>query len=199
MDGVIFREKNFWLIVHSELGTKREGVLLTEKYLKTNYKKLTKEVLRLWKGKSAAPYLKLIKKTLYVPGAKTTIRKLKKLGYYLIIISSGSFHLLRRAMHELPVDEGYANELVIKRRKIIGVVRHAVKDGRKLPVLQSVCKKLHLPLKMVAAVGDSENDIPIFRRVGFSIAFQPESKNVERAAVVTVRSRHLTDILRFFK
>ena len=62
MDGVVFKDTNFWLELHKVLGTLEEGTKLTKKYLKTDYEKLKNEVIgRLWKGKDATEYYKLVK------------------------------------------------------------------------------------------------------------------------------------------
>lgn len=197
MDGVIFREKNFWLRVHLALGTKDKGIYFTNQYLKSDYTKLVREVLKLWKGRPAAPYLSLVKRLRYTPGVKATFRKLKKEGYYIVVISSGSRLLLQRASRELPIDKGYANELVIKKGKIAGIYKQTVQYDNKVPILKQVCEELNVPMKKVIAVGDSENDIPLFKKVGLSIAFRPISQKVKCAAIVTTNSLNLTDILKF--
>ncbi|MEA3378972.1 MAG: hypothetical protein U9Q69_05050 [Nanoarchaeota archaeon] len=52
MDGVIFKDVNFWMKLHKKFGTLNEGIELTKKYLHTDYDRLVEEVVvRLWKGK----------------------------------------------------------------------------------------------------------------------------------------------------
>lgn len=55
-----------------------------------------------------------------------------------------------------------------------------------------------LPAGSLASVGDGRNDIDLFAISAFSVAFNPESEDVSKAATVTVRSETLKDILRYF-
>lgn len=197
MDGVIFREKNFWIKMHELLSTKDIGTNLTIKHLRNNYQKLVRKVLKLWRGKTAGPYLSYVKKARYTRGTKEALRILKKRGYYIIVVSSGSSHLLKRALDELPIDEGYANELVIRNGKIAGEFKQNIKNNGKLVILRALCKRLKVPLTKIVAVGDSENDIPLFKNVGFSIAFCPASEKTAREAKKVVRRANLKSILKF--
>jgi len=81
MDGVIFEHFNFWLELHKAYGTYEEGLELTNKYVKTDYNRLIKEVVgRLWKAKPAKIYFDLIKRIDYFPGVFKTLIELKKRG-----------------------------------------------------------------------------------------------------------------------
>ena len=81
---------NFWLELHIRLGTYREGLRLTKKYLHTDYRRLVQEVVgRLWKGKDAAPYDTLVRGSRYISGVKETIAAIKKDGAATAIITSG--------------------------------------------------------------------------------------------------------------
>lgn len=71
MDGVIFQKENFWMEVHEAFGTLEKGKELTKKYLHADYDKLVEEVVvKLWKGKDAEPYYRLVKSLKYIQGAK---------------------------------------------------------------------------------------------------------------------------------
>ena len=73
LDGVIFEGCNFWLKLHKVYGTYEQGSKLTEKYLFSNYDKLVKEVIQLWKGKDARPYHNLIDSLKYHAGVKEVL------------------------------------------------------------------------------------------------------------------------------
>src|SRR3989344_1617015 len=98
MDGVIFRDVNFWLELHKVFGTLEQGKILTQKYLHTNYDKLVEEVVvKLWKGKNAKPYYNLVNQLEYLPGVKRVFKEIKKKGILTAIISASSIDVARRA------------------------------------------------------------------------------------------------------
>jgi len=45
MDGVIFKDINFWLKLHKAFGTSEQGKELTKRYLHADYNKLVEEVV----------------------------------------------------------------------------------------------------------------------------------------------------------
>lgn len=201
MDGVIFEHFNFWLELHKKLGTYKDGKKLTEKYLKDNYEKLVDEVVhKLWKGKSAIPYFKLIKEAEYLPRVKETFSKLKKLGIKTAIISSGPKDLALRAKKELGIDFIFTNELVLKKNEIIDFkwpIGHG--EMEKINVLKRLCNELNINLNEVAYVGDHDNDIGVFKIVGLAIAFNSKSKQLNGVADSVINKIDLREILKYVK
>ena len=67
MDGVIFKDINFWIELHKKFGTLDQGTELTKKYLHMDYDRLVEEVVvKLWKGKDTRPYYDLVKSIEYL-------------------------------------------------------------------------------------------------------------------------------------
>ena len=121
MDGVLFEPMNFWIELHKSLGTLEEGIKLTEKYLHRDYDKLVQEVVgRLQKGKDAKLYYKLINSYEYLPGIDKLFSHIKKRGYITAIISASSIDLARRVQKDYGADHIFANELIIRNKKIAG-------------------------------------------------------------------------------
>ena len=61
--------------------------------------------------------------------------------------------------------------------------------------LHSILKKLNSEMNDCVAVGDYETLIPLFEKLGLSIAFGPRNKYVEKHADIVVKSNDLRDIL----
>jgi phosphoserine phosphatase len=200
MDGIIFEHINFWLELHKAYGTYDEGIKLTEKYIKTDYRKLVEEVVgRLWKDKPASVYFELVKKVNYLPGIKETIQALKRRGYKIAIISSGPKDLAKRAMDEIGINFFYTNKLLIKGGKVAGskdIKYWRVRDDNKQNALREFCKQQGLFLKDVIVVVHGENDIPMAKSAGFAIGFNPESKELEKYCNVIIRSKDVREILK---
>jgi len=200
MDGVIFKDSNFWLRLHEVFGTLEEGKKLTKKYLYTNYAKLVEEVVtKLWKGKDATSYYSLVKTIPYSDGVQELFRQIKKQDLLVAIVSSGSIDLARRAQHDLGIDFIYANELIIKNNLVTGEFVWPLGAGteKKVEIISHLCKDLGIPPEEVIFIGDSESDIHACEYVGLSIAFNSKSKELKEAASHVVEGDDLRKVLPF--
>jgi len=198
MDGVIFRDVNFWLELHKVFGTLEQGKILTQKYLHTNYDKLVEEVVvKLWKGKNAKPYYNLVNQLEYLPGVKRVFKEIKKKGILTAIISASSIDVARRAQKDLGIDHIYANELVIKNGKVSGEFIWPIGAGmeKKANIIEHLSDDLGIGLENIAYIGDSDTDIEAFKIVGKSIAFNSASDNLKKVADVVVEGNDLKNIL----
>lgn len=191
MDGVIFKDINFWLELHKKLGTLEQGKALTEKYLHTDYHKLVEEVVvKLWNGKDAKPYYDLVNSLQYLPGVKKTFKEINKKGYLTAIISGSALDCARRVQKDVGIDYIFANELVIKNNKVSGEFIWPIGVGKekKAKIIRDLCKDLEISPKEVVYIGDSDKDIEAFKEVGISIAFNSCSEELKKVATHIVDS-----------
>lgn len=199
MDGVIFKDVKFWLLVHKHFGTLEEGKKLTEKYLHTDYNKLVEGCMKLWKGKDAKPYFDLINSLEYLEGVKETFKSINKKGLIKMIISGSSMEVARRVQKDFGIDFIFANELVIKNGKVSGEFVWPIGAGKekKAEVIRGICSMLGISTKECIYVGDSDIDIEAFKEVGLSIAFNSKYPELKKVATKVVDSSNLSDILKF--
>lgn len=207
MDGVIFKHHNFWMELHKKLGTLEEGIELTQKYVKTDYPKLVKEVIgRLWVNKPSKLYFDLISQHNYVKGAKKTFREIREKNYYTMLVSSGPYDLALRAQKELGINYIFANKLLTKNGVIVGstdINLWPIQNDSKVKPLEDVCNKLGIKINNVIAVIHDKNDIKLADFVkkndGNVIGFMFEHhEEVESYCTNIVRSDNLSDILVYF-
>lgn len=200
MDGVIFRERNFWMSLHKAYGTLEQGKVLTEKYLYSDYATLVREVvLNLWKGKSESVYLNEVNKYEYLPGVRKTFDFIKKKGFLVAIISASSVDVARRVQIDFGVDFIFGNKLVFKDGVATGEFDWPVGSGNdaKARIVKNLCSSLNIDLKNVIYVGDGKNDVEAFREVGTSIAFNCDYVPLREIATHIVDSDDLSNILSF--
>ncbi len=196
LDGVIFDHLNFWDDVVKVYKTEKESKILVKKYLKTNYPKLVEEVTKLWLGKPKQLYLKEVKKVKYMPGAKETLKEIKKLGYTTAIISSSPKELVLRAKKELKIDYIFYNEMLFdKNNRFIGFNQH-VGDMGKQKFLKQLCHELHLDYKDVIVVGHDNNDLKMGKVAGKTIGFNPIDKEFEKYCNIIIKKKDLREILK---
>lgn len=198
MDGVIFKDINFWMELHRVYGTLEEGKVLTKKYLKTDYDRLVEEVVvKLWKGNDAKPYYDLINSIEYLEGVKEAFTYVKQKGLITAIISASSIDVARRVDKDYGVDHVYANELVIKDGKVSGdfIWPIGVGNDAKARIVWELSDQLGISTDDVIFIGDSDTDFEAFEECGISIAFNSDSEKLKSAATHVVDSDNLADII----
>jgi phosphoserine phosphatase len=121
---------------------------------------------------------------LLAPGARTTVRVLKRLGYRFAIVSGGFSQLTDRLAAELDIDFSRANELEVVDGRLTGrVVGEVVDRAGKATALRSFAAECGLPLSATIAIGDGANDLDMLNAAGLGIAFN--AKPVVQEAVQT--------------
>jgi len=200
MDGVIFKDVNFWMKLHKKFGTYEQGKALTATYLHTDYDNLVEEVVvKLWKGKDAGSYWELVDSLEYLPGVQEIFEYIKKNDLLSAIISASSIDVARRAQRDYSVDHIFANELIIRNGKVTGEFVWPIGAGKhkKAEIIRHLCEDLGITPKQVIYIGDSDTDIEAFQEVGLSIAFNSTSEELKKVATHVVDSHNLADALQY--
>ncbi|MFC1774815.1 HAD family hydrolase [Nanoarchaeota archaeon] len=200
MDGVIFKDINFWMELHQKFGTLEKGIELTKKYLHVDYDRLVEEVVvKLWKGKDTAPYFDLVNSIEYLPGVKETFDHIKTKGYMTVIISASSIDVARRVQKDYGIDHIFANELVIRDGKVAGEFIWPIGAGKekKAQIIRDLCSNLGISPKEVIYIGDSDTDIEAFKEVGISIAFNSSSEELKKVSKHVVNTHNLKDVIQY--
>jgi phosphoserine phosphatase len=118
------------------------------------------------------------------PGARTTVRVLKRLGYRFAIVSGGFSQLVDRLADELGIDYSRANQLEIVDGRLTGrVLGDLVDRAGKAAALRDFAARSGLPLSATIAIGDGANDLDMLNEAGLGIAFN--AKQVVQDAVST--------------
>ncbi len=106
------------------------------------------------------------------PGARTTIRTLKRLGYKCGIVSGGFTQVARHLVDTLNLDFLAANTLEVLDGRLTGrVVGEIVDRPGKARALERFALQFGVPLNETVAVGDGANDIDMLTTAGLGIAF----------------------------
>jgi phosphoserine phosphatase len=200
MDGVIFKDINMWMELHKKFGTYEQGVILTEKYLHSDYPKLVEEVVNgLWKGRDAKPYFELIESLEYNPGVKDVFQHAKNNNLKSAIISASSMHATRRVQRDHGVDYLFANDMIIRDNKITGEFYPLIAAGNenKAKIIRKLCNNLNISLEETIYIGDSDKDTEAAEIVGLSIAFNSNSEKLKKVSTHTVEGNNLSDVLKY--
>ena len=120
------------------------------------------------------------------PGARTTIRTLRRLGFHCGVVSGGFRQVIDPLAHELMLDFVAANELEIVDGKLTGrVVGEVVDRAGKAKALRDFAQQSGVPMEQTVAVGDGANDIDMLNAAGLGVAFnaKPALREVADASL----------------
>ena len=120
------------------------------------------------------------------PGARTTIRTLRRLGFHCGVVSGGFRQVIEGLAHELELDFVHANTLEIVDGKLTGrVIGEIVDRAAKAVALRKFADQVGVPMEQAVAVGDGANDIDMLNAAGLGVAFnaKPALREVADAAL----------------
>jgi phosphoserine phosphatase len=120
------------------------------------------------------------------PGARTTIRTLRRLGFHCGIVSGGFRQVIEPLAHELMMDFVAANDLEIVDGKLTGrVIGPVVDRAGKAKALRDFAQQAGVPMEQTVAVGDGANDIDMLAAAGLGVAFnaKPALRQVADASL----------------
>ena len=215
MDGVLFDvasynengkkvAKSTWNTVFHELNIYHEHERLKQMFINNDfpsYVEWTDEACRVLRdnGLTKEVFTGIINRIPLMNGAQETFRWLRKKGIKTGVITGSFKALAERAQEVVGLDYIIAHcELIFNKKgnleswnlipcDIIGKVEY----------FNKLVKQLNLSPKESAFVGDEVNDIPIFRKVGLSMAFNCSKKEVKREADIVIDRKDIREIMRY--
>lgn len=130
------------------------------------------------------------------PGARTTIRTLKRLGFHCGVVSGGFTRVIMPLAEELGLDFCVANEIEVADGRLTGrVVGEVVDRPGKALALRRFAERFDIPLAQTVAVGDGANDIDMLSTAGLGVAFN--AKPALREVADTALSHPYLDVVLF--
>ncbi|MGE5695743.1 MAG: phosphoserine phosphatase SerB [Candidatus Sericytochromatia bacterium] len=120
------------------------------------------------------------------PGARTTLRTLRRLGFRCGVVSGGFRQVIDPLAHELMLDFVAANELEIVDGVLTGrLVGPIIDRPGKAKALRDFAQQAGVPMEQTVAVGDGANDIDMLAAAGLGVAFnaKPALREVADASL----------------
>jgi phosphoserine phosphatase len=118
-----------------------------------------------------------------MPGARTLVRTLKRLGYRIAIVSGGFTYVTDALRDELGLDFALANTLEIgPDDRLTGRVVGAIVDrAGKAAALREFAHAAGVPVSDTVAIGDGANDLDMLAAAGLGVAFNAKPVVREQA------------------
>jgi HAD superfamily phosphoserine phosphatase-like hydrolase len=158
----------------------------------------TRRIARLFRGVPREVFERTARELPLTPGAVETVVGLRKRGYRVAVVTD-SYHVAAETVRRrVFADLAVANILEFRKDRATGAVTlaptmQADRQGPmaydKLNTLRFLVRRMGIRAKDVLAVGDGENDVGMLRAAGVSVAFQPKSDRVRKAAKQVVLGR----------
>ncbi|MFA4820245.1 MAG: HAD-IB family phosphatase [Candidatus Aenigmatarchaeota archaeon] len=137
------------------------------------------EVMKQVKGVHIDHVMKLLLHMRLQKGARETLAKLKKNGYKIVIISINDETFIRRFLekHHLLeyVSHIYAARFGLKNGIMTGKIYGDVIKMEKTEIVARLEKIYKLKRREIVYVGDGLTDLPIIKKVGYGILFNPNA------------------------
>jgi phosphoserine phosphatase len=116
------------------------------------------------------------------PGARTTVRTLKRLGFRLAVVSGGFTPVVQPLADLFGMDRVAANDLEIIDGRLTGkVIGDIVDRAGKAAALRRFADEFNVPIAQCVAVGDGANDIDMLAAAGLGVAFNAKPALLEVA------------------
>jgi len=202
VDGTLTRVESCWRFIHERLGTwENGGKKNAERFFRgeISYEDWAQMDAALWKNVPVEKIRQIIAEIPLTEGIGEVFEFLGENGVKIVLLSAGRSMLAERIVEKFHIDCYVANELEVEDGKITGKVKVKVSLSNKGEILEEILRKFNVKHEACLAVGDDETMIPVFQKVGLSIAFNPRNRQVEKYAKVIVKSRDLKEIIPYIR
>ncbi len=213
LDGVIFSKPwhsdskevavSSWDVLFKDLGMydlhERLKRMFIEKRFKS-YMDWTDAACCLLKanGLDKKTFEQIIERRPFITGAKETLKVLNHNEIVTGIVSGSFERLALRLKRETGVNHALTHCRLSFNGKT-GLLQNwklfGTDWGDKVKFAKYIADLYKVSLDETAYVGDDVNDIPVFKRVGLSIAFNADKKEVKEAAQVVIKKKDLREVL----
>ena len=178
-------------------GREAEVAEVTERAMRgeLDFEQSLRQRVKALAGLDAAVIDEVARDIVLTPGARTTIRTLKRLGYKTAVVSGGFIQVLADLAQDLDLDYVRANTLEIVNGTLTGnVIGEVVDRAAKAEFLREFAADSGLEMHQTVAVGDGANDIDMISAAGLGIAFNAKPA-LREIADTSVNSPFLDEVL----
>ena len=198
LDGTLTTVSSVWQHLHESLGLwkgEAEAHRVAFENGEISYEEFCARDAKHWEGMREKDLRAIADRIPYRPGTVECVGQLERLGLLVGVVSTGLTLLAERVHSELKLAYTIANRLVAVNGRLTGEVKVNVEHGKKGEAIDLFCTQFGISHERVITVGDSEGDISMFERSGFSVAMNPASERTARSASVTHRGESLLDLM----
>jgi phosphoserine phosphatase len=202
LDGVLVDTVSSWVYLHEHFGVNNDPAFYAYMRNDIDDHEFMRRDIKLWLDIKQKFHIKEVRQILdtvpIMPGFESLISGLRAKSIGSAIISAGLDVLANRVANLGEIQHVFANGLKTDDNGYLtgeGILNVKLRD--KGEVVKSLISKFGIKKENIAAVGNGEVDIPMFKECGFSIAFNPHDENIIENADVVIKKKDLNEILKF--
>ncbi len=202
LDGVLVDTISSWVYLHEYFGVNNDPAFFAYMRNEIDDREFMRRDIRLWLEIRPKFHIDEVRKILdtvpIMPGFEELINGLREKKIDSAIISAGLGLVAERIAKLGDIKQVFANGLETDEEGYLtgeGILN--VKLGDKGEVVRELISKFGLKKDSMAAVGNGEVDIPMFKECGLSIAFNPHDENIINCADIIIEKKDLKEILRY--
>lgn len=200
MDGVLTVHPSSWEYVHRHLGVDNHSNLQLYRQGKISYMEFLRSDVRLWTD--ADPELRkedVVDILNTIPlrnGIGEAVETIRRCGSFTAIISGGIYWLADRISSLARFDRIFANQIMTDENgRILPDGKVLVEPRNKDKVLKQLQNEMGVSREETASIGDTLQDVAMFRNSGISVAFNATDERVRDEASFSVDGNDLRVII----
>lgn len=192
VDGTIFRRAALTAAAPAlGIGEKWNHYDEMEAHRRITKKECLDSQFKLLAGKGLDEVLREVSKVEVMRNIREAVEKLQGLRLGVVLLTDNPDFLCTYLVERFGFNGFAASKVPVKN----GVITEEIQSlSDKLEGLKKYCKWLSIPLEKCVHIGDWDNDLPVFRSVGYSIALNPSNEKVRAAASYTLQTDNLLDV-----
>jgi phosphoserine phosphatase len=197
LDGTLTPVRSVWKHIHQALGLWDGEAQRHQRAFQSGaigYEEWCSLDAAHWKGMRESDLRAIADGIPYRAGARDCVRALRAAGALVGVVSTGLSLLAERARDDLRLAYVASNRLEAVDGILTGRVEVNVEHDGKDEAVDRFCARFGVTPDRLVAVGDSEGDIPMFRRAGFSVAVRPASRRTAEAASAVLKDESLAGL-----
>jgi phosphoserine phosphatase len=130
----------------------------------------------------------------WIDGIGETVEAMRAAGAHVALATITWRFAAEAVAARFGFDECCGTEMEVADGRLAGVVSRYCEAGDKASFVAEVCARRGVGVLDAAAVGDSRSDVPMFERVGFSVALNGDD-TARAAATAALETDDLRDVL----
>lgn len=198
LDGTLTPVRSVWQHLHEALGLwdgEAEHHQQAYRAGSISYEEFCARDAEHWKGRRVAELKVIADRIPYRAQAREGVEAVRASGALAGVVSTGLTLLADRVHAELGLAFTIANRLVARRGVLTGEVKVNVEHRRKGEAVELFCRQFGIDPEEVISVGDSDGDISMFEKTGYSVAFNPNGHRTARAATLAHKGDSVLELV----